>query len=242
MRKKKSLTLVTLNHRKIYNRLPIAWDGIPIIAISMAVTALLFILDWYLFAALMIVLTSFIIYFFRDPERSLIQDESAILTPADGKVLAIEHLQRGDKRYPEGAKKISIFMSLFNAHINRIPIKGRIRELSYHPGKFFSANMDKASIYNEHNIVTLETHNRATIIFVQIAGFIARRISCWVQEGDFVEAGQRFGLIRFGSRLEVYLPPQCTVIVTKGQKVRAGQTVLGYLGEIEDEKENKAQE
>jgi phosphatidylserine decarboxylase len=231
-----------LNHRKIYNRLPIAWEGIPFIVISLAVTALLLILDWDLFAVLMMVLTLFIIYFFRDPDRPLIQDESAILTPADGRVLAIDDLQHGDKRYPEGAKKISIFMSLFNAHINRIPIRGRIRGLSYHPGKFFSANMDKASIYNEHNIVTLETHNRTTIIFVQIAGFIARRISCWVHEGDFVEAGQRFGLIRFGSRLEVYLPPHCTVIVTKGQKVRAGQTVLGYLGEIEEEKQNKGQE
>jgi phosphatidylserine decarboxylase len=205
----------------------------PFIAISMAVTALLFILDWVPFAGLMMVLTLFIIYFFRDPDRPLIQDESAILTPADGRVLAIEDLQHGDKRYPEGAKKVSIFMSLFNAHINRIPIRGTIRGLSYHPGKFFSANRDKASVYNEHNIVTMETDNRTKIVFVQIAGYIARRISCWVNEGDHVEAGQRFGLIRFGSRLEVYVPPHCTIMVTKGQKVKAGHTIIGYLDENE---------
>jgi phosphatidylserine decarboxylase len=225
-----------LNHRKIYNKLPIAWEGIPFIAICMAVTAVLFILGRELFAIPMMALTLFVIYFFRDPYRPLIHDKPAILTPADGRVIAIEDLQHGDDRYPNGAKKISIFMSLFNAHINRIPISGRITELSYHPGKFFSANRDKASVYNEHNIVTLDTNDRARIVFVQIAGLIARRISCWVNEGDVVEGGQRFGLIRFGSRLEVYLPPHCTITVIKGQKVKAGQTALGYFGENEAEK------
>jgi phosphatidylserine decarboxylase len=225
-----------LNQRRIYNRLPVAWEGIPFIAICMAGTVILFILDWKITAIPMTVLTLFMIYFFRDPNRPPIHDESAILTPADGKVLAIEDLQHGDNRYQNGTKKISIFMSLFNAHINRIPMSGRIAELSYHPGKFFSANRDKASVFNEHNILTLDTYNRARIVFVQIAGCIARRICCWVNEGDLVEAGQRFGLIRFGSRLEVYLPPDCTIIVAKGEKVKAGQTVLGYLGETEDDK------
>jgi len=222
--------------------LPVAWEGIPFIAMSLAVTAVLLFLEWKFFAIPMMVLTLFIIYFFRDPDRTRIPNESAILTPADGKVLAIEDLPEGDNRYPNGAKKVSIFMSLFNAHINRIPISGKITGLSYHPGKFFSANRDKASLYNERNIVTLETHNRAKIAFVQIAGLVARRISCWVHEGDVVETGQRFGLIRFGSRLEVYLPPHCTIIVTKGQKVKAGQTILGYLGETKDEKQSKEQE
>jgi phosphatidylserine decarboxylase len=225
-----------LNQRKTYNRLPVAWEGIPFIALSLAATAVLLFLGWKLFAIPMMVLTLFIVYFFRDPERPQISNESAILTPADGKVLAIEDLPEGDNRYPNRAKKISIFMSLFNAHINRIPINGKITALSYHPGRFFSANRDKASLYNERNVVTLETYNKAKIAFVQIAGIIARRISCWVREGDVVEAGQRFGLIRFGSRLEVYLPPHCTIIVTRGQKVKAGQTILGYLDGTEDEK------
>jgi len=176
------------------------------------------------------------IYFFRDPERSHVAPEEAILTPADGKVLSIERLNNGDNHVEGKAIKISIFMSIFNAHINRIPMRGRIAHLSYHPGKFFSANRDKASLYNERNIVTLETNDRKKIVFVQIAGLIARRIVCWVKKGDHVEAGQRFGLIRFGSRLELYLPPDSTLTVKKGEKVRAGQTVIGYLGESENEK------
>ena len=215
--------------------MPVAWEGIPFIAICMAVTAILLILDWEFAVIPMMVLTLFMIYFFRDPDRPPVHNKSAILTPADGKVLAIEDLHHGDNRYQNGAKKVSIFMSLFNAHINRIPMGGRITGLSYHPGKFFSANKDKASVYNEHNIVTLETDNRKKIVFVQIAGYIARRISCWVNEGDHVEAGQRFGLIRFGSRLEVYVPPHCTIMVTKGQKVKAGHTIIGYLDESEED-------
>jgi len=214
--------------------LHVAWEGIPYIAICLSVTVILFILNWLLFGIVMAVLSAFIIFFFRDPDRPQIYDEAAILTPADGKVLAIEDLEHGDDRYPNGSKKISIFMSLFNAHINRIPIDGTITDLSYHPGKFFSANMDKASVHNEHNILTLDTQNKARIVFVQIAGFIARRIACWVKKGDVVKAGQRFGLIRFGSRLEIYLPPTCTILVTKGQKVKAGQSVLGYLNKIGD--------
>jgi phosphatidylserine decarboxylase len=220
----------------------VAWEGIPFIAISLSLTAVLFILHWMLFAMVMAVVSAFMIYFFRDLDRSQMHDEGAILTPADGKVLAIEELQHGDHRYPKGAKKISIFMSLFNAHINRIPIDGRIADLSYHPGKFFSANRDKASVHNEHNIITLDTQNKTRIVFVQIAGFIARRISCWVKKGDVVKTGQRFGLIRFGSRLEIYLPPHCTILVTKGQRVKAGQTLLGYLDEIEDKEQSNGQE
>ena len=220
--------------------MPVAWEGIPFIAAGIVVIAILLILDWEFIAIPTMVLTLFIIYFFRDPNRPQIHNKSAILTPADGKVLAIEDLQHGDNRYQNGAKKVSIFMSLFNAHINRIPMGGRITELSYHPGKFFSANRDKASVHNEHNIITLETDNRTKIVFVQIAGYIARRISCWVNEGDHVEAGQRFGLIRFGSRLEVYVPPHCTIMVTKGQKVKAGHTIIGYLNESEKGQSIKA--
>ena len=135
----------------------------------------------------------------------------------------------GDNRLDDKAIRISILMSVFNAHINRIPIAGRISRLAYHPGRFFSANLDKASLHNENNVVTLETDDQKRIILVQIAGLIARRIACWVKAGDYVYTGQRFGLIRFGSRLEVYLPPDTAISVSVGQKVKAGQTVLGYL-------------
>jgi phosphatidylserine decarboxylase len=240
MRKNENLKVLTLHQKRIHNRLPVAWEGIPFIAICTAATVILLILDVEFAAIPMMGLTLFTIYFFRDPDRPPVYNKSAILTPADGKVLAIEDLQHGDNRYHNGAKKVSIFMSLFNAHINRIPMGGVITGLSYHPGKFFSANRDKASVFNEHNVITVETENRTKIVFVQIAGYIARRISCWIDEGDRVTSGQRFGLIRFGSRLEVYLPSHCTIMVTKGQKVKAGHTIIGYLDESKQDQSTKA--
>lgn len=225
-----------MSYKKINNKLPLAWEGIPFILIGIVLTSILFILNWKLLAIPMAVASLFTIYFFRDPKRTHADDERAIFTPADGTILSIENLHNGDYRLKDKAIKISIFMSIFNAHINRIPIKGKISQLSYHPGKFFSANRDKASAYNEHNIVTLETDNKKKIIFVQIAGIIARRIACWVKKGDYVETGQRFGLIRFGSRLEVYLPTDCEIKVKKGEKVKAGKTIIGYLSETENKK------
>lgn len=215
--------------KKIDNKLPIAREGIPFILAGIGLTCVFFILDLLVLAIPLAVLTSFIIFFFRDPERNLVNSEKAVLTPADGKIIAIERLTNGDNRFPDTAVKLSIFMSVFNAHINRIPVGGRISQLTYHPGKFFSANLDKASLHNENNMVLLETDNREKIVLVQVAGLIARRIVCWVKAGDYVKTGQRFGLIRFGSRLEVYLPPDSTITVRKGEKVKAGQTIIGYL-------------
>ena len=225
-----------MDQKRIHNKLPVAWEGIPFIIIGIGFTSILLIINWESLAIPLAVLTLLTIYFFRDPERTHVTNEKAVLTPADGKIISIDKLNNGDNHFQDRAIKISIFMSIFNAHINRIPIRGKIAQLSYHPGKFFSANRDKASLCNEHNIVTLETYNRKKIVFVQIAGLIARRISCWVNKGDYVETGQRFGLIRFGSRLEVYLPHDSTLIVEKGGKVKAGQTVIGYLSESENKK------
>ena len=151
------------------------------------------------------------------------------MTPADGKVLDIKDLEDGNNPLGEPAVKLSIFMSIFNVHVNRVPVGGRISEISYHPGKFFSANRDKASELNEHNRVTVQTGDGRKIVFVQIAGLIARRIVCWIKEGDEVGAGQRFGLIRFGSRLDIYLPKDSRIIVQTRLKVKAGETILGYL-------------
>jgi phosphatidylserine decarboxylase len=218
-----------LEAKKIDNSLPIAREGIPFMLVGAGLTGIFFILDLPGLAIPFAVLTSFIIFFFRDPKRKLVNREKAVLTPADGKIISIEKLANGDNRFKDTAVKLSIFMSIFDAHINRIPIAGKIDKLIYHPGKFFSANLDKASLYNENNVVMLETDKREKIVFVQVAGLIARRIACWVKPGDCVKAGQRFGLIRFGSRLEVYLPPDSIITVRKGEKVKAGQTVLGYL-------------
>jgi len=225
-----------LDQKRIHNKLPVAWEGIPFILIGIGFTSIFLIINWESLAIPLAVLTLLTIYFFRDPERTHVTNEKAVLTPADGKIISIDKLNNGDNHFKDKAIKISIFMSIFNAHINRIPIRGKIAQLSYHPGKFFSANRDKASLCNEHNIVTLETYNRKKIVFVQIAGLIARRISCWVNKGDYVETGQRFGLIRFGSRLEVYLPHDSSLMVEKGGKVKAGQTVIGYLSESENKK------
>ena len=215
--------------KRIDNKLPIAREGIPFILIGIGLTCVFLILDLPGLAIPFAVLTFFTIFFFRDPQRNLVNSEKAVFTPADGKIIAIEKLTSGDNRFKGTAIKLSIFMSLFNAHINRIPVGGRISQLTYHPGKFFSANLDKASLHNESNMVLLETDNREKIVLVQVAGLIARRIVCWVKAGDYVKTGQRFGLIRFGSRLEVYLPPDSTITVRKGEKVKAGQTIIGYL-------------
>ena len=219
-----------MDQKRINNTLPVAREGIPFITVGIGLTAILLILGWELLAIALAVLTFFTIIFFRDPERTLVDEEKVILAPADGKVISIEKLDNGDNRLGDTAIKISIFMSIFDAHINRIPMRGKIAQISYHPGRFFSANRDKASLYNEHNMITLETDNKKKVVFVQIAGLIARRIVCWVKKGDCVETGQRFGLVRFGSRLEVYLPPDSTLTVKKGERVKAGQTRLGYLG------------
>ncbi len=215
--------------RKIENKLPIAWEGIPFILIGTGLTSVFVMLQLHFLSVPLAALTVFTVFFFRDPKRALIAQENAVLTPADGRIISIEKLESGDNRLTGRTIKISIFMSLLNSHVNRIPTAGRISQLKYHPGKFFSANLDKASLYNENNVMTLETNRNQKLVLVQVAGLIARRIVCWVKAGDYVRAGQRFGLIRFGSRLEVYLPPDSVVTVKKGERVKAGQTVIGYL-------------
>ena len=151
-----------------------------------------------------------------------------MVSPADGKVLYVRKIKDspfGD----ETCLKISIFMSILNVHVNRIPYGGTIKSIDYHPGKFFSANLDKASKQNEHNAVELETDDGKKIVFVQIAGLIARRIICRIQEGDRVTRGERFGMICFGSRLDIYLPADTEPSVAAGQYVNAGNSIMGYL-------------
>jgi len=176
------------------------------------------------------VLTLFVIFFFRDPERSYDGNEPGIvLTPADGTILEIRPIDGSANPIGRAAIKVSIFMSIFNVHVNRIPIGGSIEDTRYTPGKFFSANLDKASSENEQHMILMKSDPGDPIAVVQIAGLIARRIACWVRKGDRVVRGQRFGLIRFGSRLEVYLPADSRITVQVRQKVKAGITPIGYL-------------
>jgi phosphatidylserine decarboxylase len=151
-----------------------------------------------------------------------------VVSPADGKVVLVDTV--AENPYTEGpALKISVFMTVFNVHVNRVPFAGKVADVIYHPGKYFSANMDKASEENERNAVVLETSQGARICFVQIAGLIARRIICHLKTGDVVQRGQRFGMICFGSRLDVYLPEDAVPHVQVGDKVRSGTSLLGYL-------------
>ena len=214
---------------RIHNRWPIAREGLPFICGAGMVTALFWYMGLMPIAILAGVIGLFIVFFFRDPERKNTPTHNAVLTPADGTILKVQELAGDENALGEPAVKISIFMSVFNVHVNRIPMGGTVKRISYRPGKFFSANLDKASALNECNKIILETPDSRTIAVIQIAGLIARRISCWVTEGDAVAAGQRFGLIRFGSRLEVFLPQDSRIIAKVRQKVKAGQTIIGYL-------------
>jgi len=207
---------------------PVAKEGMVFILPLAAITVILWSMWFPIAAGFFSLLTLFVIYFFRDPERSIPPEEKAILSPADGKVIQIEPCV--EERFLKGpAIKISVFMTLFSVHVNRIPLTGRIADSSYFPGKFFCAHLDKASSANEQNALLLETLNGARVLLVQIAGIIARRIVCWVDRGDRVARGQRFGLIRFGSRLDIYLPQDIRIQAQKGQKTYGGQTILGYL-------------
>jgi phosphatidylserine decarboxylase len=199
-------------------RIPIAKEGLVFIIPSLAVSLSLWGLGFFSLAAIFSLGTAFMVYFFRDPERSAPNTEKAVLSPADGTVIQLLSCQ--EDRFLKGpAIKIGIFMSLFNVHVNRIPLTGRIIGRSYSAGRFFCANLDKASSQNEQIALIVETPERVHLVVVQIAGMIARRIVCRVNPGDPVIRGERFGLIRFGSRLDVYLPPSVRVQVQLGQKV-----------------------
>jgi len=214
---------------QIENRLPVARDGLIFILLGIIISVILYYMGFVTAAILMVIVTLFIIYFFRDPVRTCDAPDNAVVSPADGSILEVRQIGEGESPLGENTIKISIFMSLFSVHVNRIPSKGRISEIVYNNGRFFSANLDKASEYNENNRITLETDKGHKIIFIQIAGLIARRIVCWINEMDYVKAGQRFGLIRFGSRLDIYIPSESRISIKVRDRVKAGKTIIGYL-------------
>lgn len=218
-----------MDSRRVNNNWPVAREGLPFILIGALFTILFYAFDIVFLAILSGFLVLFSMYFFRDPNRACSCPPNAILTPADGRIIKIDRVEGKDTPLGEPAVLISVFMSLFNVHVNRIPISGVIHGTQYHPGRFFSANLDKASEQNERNSIILETTNARRIVVTQIAGLIARRIVCWTRKGDQVQTGQRFGLIRFGSRLDVFLPGDSRVVVRKGQRVKAGQSIIGYM-------------
>ncbi|WP_128892301.1 phosphatidylserine decarboxylase [Erythrobacter sp. HKB08] len=204
--------------------------------------SVLLILDWEILGWPLVGLTIFILAFFRDPERVVPQGDDVIVSPADGLVSLIQEVDppaelvgddgSGTAGLPQGkVTRISIFMSVFDVHINRAPIGGTVRRLIYMPGKFMNADLDKASEENERQHILIERADGLSIGFTQIAGLIARRIVPFVKPGDTLAVGQRVGLIRFGSRVDVYLPAGTDSAVLLGQKVIAGETVLAHLGQ-----------
>jgi len=206
---------------------PIARPGYPFIGAAVFVTMVFAIVGMKILALIALLACAAICLFFRDPDRVVPVVESAVVSPADGRVLSVDRIT--DTRFFGGpCIKISVFMSVFNVHVNRVPVSGEVDQVVYHPGTFFSANLDKAAASNEHNAVKVSTPQGDTIWFVQIAGLIARRIISGLQAGHQVTQGQRFGMICFGSRLDLYLPEQYRIEARVGQKVKAGETIMGY--------------
>lgn len=217
---------------------PVHRDGHKFIAIGLIVTLLLFLL-WAPLGWIAALITAWIIYFFRDPDRVTPLREGLVLAPADGKISLIEtvrppaELGLGD----EERVRISIFLSVFDVHIQRAPVAGRIVRSLYIPGAFLNAALDKASEENERRSIVIETPAGTKVGVVQIAGLVARRIVTLAAEGDSLGAGERFGLIRFGSRVDTYLPPGAFPAVAVGQRAIGGETVLSDLKSSEPERE-----
>lgn len=204
----------------------IAREGWPFLAITLilAIAATVWCAAW---SIPMWIIFAFVLQFFRDPAREIPQQAGAVLSPCDGRVIKVERTQ--DPYGQRDAILVSVFMNVFNVHSNRSPVDGKIEKIQYFPGKFVNADLDKASTENERNAVVLTTNDGQTVTFVQVAGLIARRILCYVKVGDVLARGQRYGFIRFGSRVDVYLPLTATVKVSIGDKVSATTTILAQL-------------
>ena len=214
---------------------PMHPEGRKFVAIFAAISVILALI-WEPLGWLGLGLTVWCYYFFRDPKRATPTRDGLVISPADGIVSLIEKAvppaELGMSDAP--LTRVSVFMSVFNCHVNRAPIGGTVKAIAYRPGKFFNASMDKASSDNERNSLCIEMEDGRQIAVVQIAGLVARRIVCFTSEGSALKTGERFGLIRFGSRLDVYLPDGVHPMVNLGQTIVAGETVLADLTSKED--------
>ena len=205
----------------------IAREGWPFIAIALAAAAGVHSYAGFSWAAFPWLIALFMVQFFRDPPRQIPGEAGAVLSPADGRIVSVEKAR--DPYLERDALKISVFMNVFNAHSNRSPVDGVVEKTWYFPGKFFNADLAKASTENERAVIYLRTPAGQDVTCVQVAGLIARRILCYAKEGQQLARGQRFGFIRFGSRVDVYLPLGAVPRVTVGDKVYATETVLAAL-------------
>jgi phosphatidylserine decarboxylase len=206
---------------------PLHREGFRMLAIAVIINLLLIILNKTL-GVFGFIITVWVYYFFRDPERYPINDDNFLVSPADGVISQIintrgpKELNMEDTEY----QRISVFMNVFNCHVNRVPVSGKILEIFYKPGKFFDASLDKASEHNERNLIRYKSVSGRNYAVVQIAGLIARRIVCDVKEGQSLNQGDRIGIIRFGSRVDLYFDVNYKILVRQGQKVIAGESLI----------------
>ena len=200
----------------------LARESHPYLLVGLAVAAAGAVLGFAYLSAGAVLLSGFVAYFFRDPAREIPGEPGLIVSPGDGRVVEIRTL-------PEGGRiRVSIFLSLFDVHINRAPVAGVVRSVHYQPGRFLPANLDRAALENERNDLTIESEI-GEVRLSQIAGVVARRIVCWKKQGDPVSSGERIGLIQFGSRLEVVLPPGVKLDVVVGSRVKGGSSILARI-------------
>ena len=208
--------------------IPVAREGVPFILAGAIPTALAFVLGWTPVGCVFGSLTLFVSWFFRNPSRTPPPGEHTVVSPGDGKVIAVQ--EEFEPRFlKDQAIRISIFLNVFDVHINRTPCAGTITDIAYQPGQFFAANHAEATIRNEQNALMIETASHQKVLCAQVAGLIARRIVCWSNPGDSIQTGERFGLIRFGSRVDLFLPKGSKVTIEVGDRVKGGETVLGEL-------------
>ncbi|MGH7854159.1 MAG: phosphatidylserine decarboxylase family protein [Candidatus Binatia bacterium] len=204
----------------------IAKEGYPLILTGAALTSVAAVAGWKLAGGALGLATLAIAGFFRDPERSIPDGEGLVVSPADGKVVSIADVS-GDSRFADASTRVSIFLSPLDVHINRMPVGGRIDDVQYRPGKFLAAYKEEASEKNEQNALKGVDEKGRLFGVVQIAGVLARRIVCRAKPGDVLRRGDRFGLIMFGSRTDLYLPRGCRLEINEGQRVKGGETILG---------------
>jgi phosphatidylserine decarboxylase len=204
----------------------IAREGWPFLGIAVAAAAgTAWFAGWWSLPLWIVAL--FVLQFFRDPGRVIAGDAKTVVSPADGRIVVVENAE--DPYLKRPAIKVSVFMNVFNVHSNRAPVDGEIKQIWYHAGSFLNAALDKASLENERNAMWLKTASGLDVTCVQVAGLVARRILCYVKAGDVLARGQRYGFIRFGSRVDVYLPPGSVVKAALGDKVSASSTILAIL-------------
>ena len=207
--------------------IPVASEGWPFILPLLLLTVLLFAFGWKNIGCASLALTLFILFFFRDPDRLVPEGKDVVVSPADGKVIVVKDIYEPDY-LKQDVKQISIFLSVFNVHVNRAPCGGTVETVKYNPGRFHVASVDKASLDNEQTAMVI-TSGKYKVLVKQIAGLIARRIVCYAKPGDTIKTGERYGLIRFGSRVDIFLPKEAELKVKVGDRIKGARDIIGVL-------------